>query len=72
MLYSDKNAKVLKELPRIDNVISMYVVGPNKYYSMVLEGMVEARSDFAKKCPFAKIKLHQIGIFFHQTTYFFH
>ena len=33
MLYSDKNAKVLKELPRIDNVISMYVVGPNKYYS---------------------------------------
>ena len=27
---SDKNAKVLKELPRIDNVIFMYVVGPNK------------------------------------------
>ena len=27
---SDKNAKVLKELPRIDNVIFMYVIGPNK------------------------------------------
>ena len=39
---------------------------------MVLEEMVEARSDFAKKKgPSVKIKLHQIGISFSPKHIFF-
>ena len=40
--------------------------------AMALKMMVEARSDFEKKGPSAKIKLHQIGISFSPKHIFFH